>query len=202
MRARMALIVSGQNVELREVALKDKPPEMIAASAKATTPTMVTPDGAVLDESLAIMQWALKCHDPQNWLTRFQEQQTALVAENDRPFKYHLDRYKYATRYPGADAIQHRTAGMAFIDDLATRLQSTAHLFGDAPVMADIAIFPFVRQFRIADPDWFDAAVDPALQRWLSDHLESALFLRSMHKTPIWRVGDPPVYLDATGVSA
>ena len=56
MRARMALLISQTPVRLREVVLRDKPEEMIAASPKATVPVLVLPDGQVIDESLAIMR--------------------------------------------------------------------------------------------------------------------------------------------------
>ena len=38
MRARMAIAVSGQFCELREVVLRDKPAELLAASPKGTVP--------------------------------------------------------------------------------------------------------------------------------------------------------------------
>ena len=38
MRARMALLESGTDVELREVVLRDKPAEMLTASPKGTVP--------------------------------------------------------------------------------------------------------------------------------------------------------------------
>ncbi|HWV12635.1 MAG TPA: glutathione S-transferase N-terminal domain-containing protein, partial [Sphingobium sp.] len=92
MRARMALIVSGQPVELREVVLRDKPPAMLSLSPKGTVPVLALPDGAVIDESLDIMRWALRLHDPEGWLDG---DDAALIAANDGPFKQHLDRYKY-----------------------------------------------------------------------------------------------------------
>ena len=54
---------------LREVDLKAKPAEMIAASPKGTVPVLVMADGSVLEESLDIMLWALARHDPEGWLT-------------------------------------------------------------------------------------------------------------------------------------
>ena len=196
MRARMALLVSGVRVEIREVALRDKPAEMREASEKATTPTMVLPDGAVLDESLDIMHWALDHHDPAAWRAVDIDGQQALIQENDGPFKHHLDRYKYATRYPGEDAAIHRGQGRAFLDLLATRLADNPHLMGQAPAMADIAIFPFVRQFRIADPTWFDETMPAHLRHWLTAHMESALFTRTMEKLALWSPDDAPVFLD------
>ena len=106
MRARMALLVSGILCEIREVKLSDKPVEMLRASPKATVP--VLPDGGVIDESLDIMRWALRRHDPEDWLGG---DDTALIAANDGAFKHHLDRYKYPDRH-GSDAAEHRTAGL------------------------------------------------------------------------------------------
>ena len=39
MRARMALAASGVPVRVREIILRDKPPEMLAASPKGTVPS-------------------------------------------------------------------------------------------------------------------------------------------------------------------
>ena len=64
MRARMALAASGAEVMLREVLLKDKPAELLAASPKATVPVLVLSDGQVLEESLDVMRWALEYRDP------------------------------------------------------------------------------------------------------------------------------------------
>ena len=63
-RARLALAVSGVDYELREVSLKSKPDELLAASPKGTVPVLVLPGGQVIDESLDIMHWALAQNDP------------------------------------------------------------------------------------------------------------------------------------------
>ena len=68
MRARLALQVSAQAVQIREIALKNKPAEMLRASPKGTVPVLVLADGTLLEESLDIMRWALERHDPEAWL--------------------------------------------------------------------------------------------------------------------------------------
>ena len=68
MRARLAINVSGVKVELREILLRDKPPQMLEVSPKGTVPVLIEPDGNVLEESLDIMDWALAINDPQDWL--------------------------------------------------------------------------------------------------------------------------------------
>ncbi|MGB5723752.1 MAG: glutathione S-transferase [Parasphingorhabdus sp.] len=194
MRARMALLVSATPVRLREVVLREKPEEMIAASPKATVPVLVLPDGQVIDESLAIMHWALERNDPEHWL-QGNAAESALIAEADGPFKGHLDRYKYPVHYENVDPLDHRAGGLVFLEKLDALLQDSGQLTGAKPTLADHAIFPFVRQFANNDRDWFDQLPLPALQKWLSDHLASPLFATTMQKYPQWKSGDvEPVF--------
>ena len=62
-------------------------------------------------------------------------------------------------------------------------LKVHAQLGGATPCAADIAIFPFVRQFAAVDPAWFDALPLPAVQAWLAGWLKHALFETAMTKT-------------------
>ena len=183
MRARMAVAVSETPVRLREILLRDKPAKMLAVSAKGTVPVLVDGDH-VIDESIDVMMWALKQNDPEGWLAH---KDNALIAENDGPFKHHLDRYKYSTRYEGADAEKHRSAGFDFLQKLDARLSDSDYLNGSERGFTDIAIFPFVRQFRIADKGWFDAAPIQNVQPWLKALTESALFKSVMAKNPLWK---------------
>jgi glutathione S-transferase len=198
MRARMAISVSGQACDLREVVLRDKPTEMIAASAKATVPILELPNGDVLDESLAIMAWALAQNDPDNWKTNDPTLQAAmddLIADFDLDFKHHLDRYKYGTRYDGAEPNHHRDEAMKILQDLDERLDGQTYLFGAQITLADIALMPFVRQFANTDRAWFDAQDLAKLQAWLSGLLASDLFTGVMQKYPAWKAGDvEPVF--------
>jgi glutathione S-transferase len=175
-RARLALrgagLRPGIELALREVSLKARPPELLEASAKATVPVLVRPDGEVLEESLAIMQWALEQGDPEGWwVGRGVVERAAieaLIAENDGPFKHHLDRFKYPDRHPGEPAEAHRQAGLAILRGWNGRLEAGGWLLGDRPSLADVALLPFVRQFRLADPEGWDAQPDLApLQAWL-----------------------------------
>ncbi len=196
MRARLALAVSGQQCELREMVLKNKAPEMFAASPKATVPVLVTPDGTVVDESLKIMLWALLRHDPEAWLApqhgTLQTMQ-ALITTNDSLFKHHLDRYKYPNRYiqeqggdTGAFSQIHRASGAAWLWGLEILLTPHDWLFGSTPSLADMAILPFVRQFAHTDQTWFDAQTWPRLRGWLIRWEISPLFQSVMEKYPPW----------------
>lgn len=190
MRARMALWMAGVCCELREVRLASKPPELIAASSKATVPVLVLPDGTVIDESIDIMRWALAQRDPEAWLSGDDRE---LLATIDGPFKHHLDRYKYAARYDNCDPLPHRAAGFDILRQLDARLARQGQLCGAAPTLADIAAFPFIRQFANHDRDWFDAQPIAHLQRWLAAHLDSALFAAIMPKFAPWQAGSEPV---------
>jgi len=187
MRARMALWIAGVTVELREVKLSSKPPELVEASPKATVPVLVLPDGTVLDESIEIMRWALAQNDPESWLTGDDRD---LLATIEEPFKHHLDRYKYPTRYEDCDPDQHRAAGYEILRELDARLADQPQLCGDTRTFADIASFPFVRQFANHDREWFDAQPIPHLQEWLERHLASDLFASVMPKFAPWKAGD------------
>ncbi|WP_353618888.1 glutathione S-transferase N-terminal domain-containing protein [Paenacidovorax monticola] len=136
MRARLAIAASGQQCELREVVLRDKPAALLQASPKGTVPVLVLPDGAVLEQSLDIMHWALARNDPQHWLDADPAQaraMQALVAECDGAFKQALDRTKYPQRYPSEDPTPHRQRAEDWLVGLEQRLATGGFLFGPRP---------------------------------------------------------------------
>lgn len=195
MRARLALRISGQACELREVVLRDKPGELLQASAKATVPVLVDVDGTVIAQSLDIMLWALTRNDPDAWLAPpdgGMADMLALIAQIDGAFKFHLDRYKYPQRFPVADEL-HREAGAIILQALQMRLINASQLFGDRATLADMAIAPFVRQFAHVDADWFAAQPWPELQAWLSAWESADLLASVMHKYPPWQTGTPGI---------
>lgn len=183
MRARMAIAASGQEVRLREIVLRHKPAHMLELSPKGTVPVLALVDGTVIDESREVMDWALAAADPQGWLAHKND---ALIDLFDTDFKHHLDRYKYATRYEGADALEHRAACFEILKGLDESL-SDAWLAGDAPGYTDIAILPFIRQFRIADMDWFDGDMAlPRVQAYVMRFLDWPGFTAIMGKYALW----------------
>ena len=196
MRARLALAISAQPYEHREVVLRAKPAAMLAASPKGTVPVMVLPDGAVLDESLDIMRWALGRNDPAQWLSpagASPEDMLALITANDGAFKRQLDRYKYPNRYPeesaggeAAFALKHRGDAACRLAQLETRLEG-GWLFGAQASVADMALLPFIRQFAHTDADWFATQPWPRLQAWLANFEASALYTSVMEKHAPWQ---------------
>ncbi len=201
MRARMALIVGDVPCEMREVDLKHKPQAMLEVSPKGTVPVLLFSDGTVMDESLDIMLWALSQSDVTAWLNpkaRDLDDMLDLIERNDSEFKEHLDRYKYPDRYTHeehANPLHHRMQACAFLDDLEAHLNDNEFLFGPHASLADIGIFPFLRQFAATDPKWFASLDSPRLQTWLNGWLNSDLFAAAMHRHPVWQAGDAPIYL-------
>ena len=182
-RARLALAATGMEVEVREVALRAKPPELLDASPKGTVPVLVLQDGEVLEESMAILRWALRLRAEGGPAAAALEQgpATALIAECDGPFKQHLDGFRYGTagactsRTGAAEACEkegHRQEALAILRRWSTWLEGRdTATNGVAPWLEPLgwALLPFVRQFRRSDPGGFGAAEAlEGLKGWLA----------------------------------
>ena len=174
MRARMSIVRTNFQVELREVILRDRPEHMMEVSPKGTVPVLLLEDGTVIEESLEIMQHVL------NWTLSEEEQHW--ISRNDNEFKFHLDRYKYPNRYEDMDEVEQRTLASVYLRDLDERLGSEAPL---SEALSD-GLFPFVRQFANHDRDWFDLQPWTNVLAWLTENLESEAFKLCMKKHKQW----------------
>ena len=188
-RARLAIKISGVEVETREVDLRNKPQALLECSPKGTVPVLQLANGSVIDESIDIMRWALVIRDPHGWINDragWMAEAMALIDENDGSFKRHLDRYKYPALgeqdAPEHAAGHYRDEAGTFLRALNSRLVWHNFLMGDSIGLADVAIFPFVRQFAHVDKSWFDAAYAGPLACWLDSLVCSPLFLSVMQK--------------------
>ena len=171
----MAIAYAGIPVEIREVDLKNKPEHLLAISPKGTVPVLLLTDGAVIEESLEIMHWALAQYDPEHWQLVSNEADR-LIQWNDGDFKYYLDRYKYADRYPDFPRENYRKQAEVFLTELETRLMKSRYLCGNDFSLADAAIFPFIRQFAGVDKKGFQASSFRALNNWLEAIVATELF--------------------------
>ncbi|QIB52322.1 glutathione S-transferase [Pseudomonas sp. OIL-1] len=195
MRARLGLLLAALQVELREVVLKNKPPQMLAISPKGTVPVLELPgDGSsgrrVIEESREILEWALRQNDPQGLLNVDLVSANSLIDQNDTEFKHWLDRYKYADRHPELTQSEYRQRGEVFLRLLEQLLTKNENLLGDNISIADIGIMPFVRQFAHVDQEVFYRLPYPHLQQWLKDWLEHPIFQQVMIKFQPWQEGD------------
>ena len=181
----MALAYTNIKVEVREISLRDRPMELYQASKKGTVPVLITPDGLVIDESLEIMLWTLKNNSDQTWLTENHNQEIEMINRNDILFKKWLDRYKYHDRYPENPKKYYRTKCDDILSEYEKQLNKTKHLLRDSVSIADISIFPFIRQFANVDYEWFKNNYTK-LTVWLEDICLSDLFIQIMKKYEIW----------------
>ncbi|WP_207385823.1 glutathione S-transferase [Legionella bozemanae] len=182
-RARMALVYSKIKVEQREVELKNKPQEMLLASPKGTVPVLILENGHVIDESIDIMIWALTQFDPEGWLSIGQKDKWhELIRLNDIKFKPILDNYKYPQKSEKKDPLYYREEAQEYLYKLNSLLIRNHFLLANHINIADIALFPFIRQFYMVDPQWFAQSDYKSLHAWLQFFLDSELFLTVMKK--------------------
>ncbi len=192
MRARLALFYAGENPEVREIELKNKPKEMLEASPKGTVPVLTLNSEKVLEQSLDIMMWALKRHDPDGLLDHNQQEMDDLILRNDVEFKPLLDRFKYPDRYDDDITIINDKA-LAIIEDLDNRLKDKPFLLGETVSLADVALFPFIRQFAHVDKDWFATLPYKHVQEWMDYFKGSIAFKSIMAKLEPWQPNDSPL---------
>ena len=193
MRARIAIKLSNQTCELREINLHSKPTEFMEISQKGTVPVLVLTDGSIIDESLDIIKWAISKNDEfklKSDKNEIEKSDDFLISLFDNVFKEHLDKYKYNSHYNNEDPLFHREKASEILFKVSNMLYKNKWLRGENPGVSDIAILPFVRQFRIADPDWFDNEFKlHKIKLWLNNFLISKMYLEVMEKFKPWEPG-------------
>ena len=197
MRARLAIKISEIFVEIREIKLKDKPLEFLNLSPKGTVPVLVTTSGKILEESLDIINWALNKNDPKKWLANgqlSQNQINQLLDNLENEFKPSLDKYKYTNRFESVDKDFHRDKNLSFLWYLDDLLKKNKALNCSHLSLVDYAIFPFIRQFRNVDSEWFDSLNFNFLKKWLFELIDSNDFLSIMTKYEKWEPTNTPIY--------
>lgn len=181
----MALAYTDVKLEIREISLRDRPEELYQASKKGTVPVLITLDGLVIDESLEIMLWTLKNNLNQTWLMENSEQELELINRNDVSFKKWLDKYKYHDRHPEYSKEYYREKCADILSDYENQLGNKKYILRDNISIADVAIFPFVRQFANVDYPWFENHYSK-LTNWLEKICSSDLFIQIMEKHEMW----------------
>ena len=197
MRARFAIRSSKIKVEVREIKLQEKPSEFLKSSPKGTVPVLITKSGQVLEESLDIIYWALNKNDPHKWLAKGKlenQEIIKLLDDLENKFKPNLDKYKYPSRFSGVDKFFHRDKNLCFLKKLNSYLENNKSLNCEHLSLLDYAIFPFVRQFRNVDQDWFDKLNFIFLNKWINQIIDSKDFSSIMKKFKKWEPNDVPIY--------
>ena len=153
MRARMVLVNENIDFDIFEISLKDKPAELLKISPKGTVPVLVTKN-EVIEESLEIISWAFNQNKKSTFhkLTNSEiDFANALIKKNDNEFKSALDHYKYHIKYPKKTKHDWKSDCLFFFEILEKQLSNHRFLIKDQITYADIAIFPFIRQFSNVD---------------------------------------------------
>ena len=197
MRARLALRLCKIECIIREISLKAKNIEFLKVSPKGTVPVLVLPNGKVLEESLDIINWSLEQNDPNN--LKVNDEVTKKINDKyiqlfDKDFKFHLDRYKYSSRYNISNSEIHRNKARNILTEINTMLEGKDYIGGQCMSLLDISILPFVRQYRIADINWFDNHLGlPNINNWVNIFLNTEILASIMTKYKVWEKEDPPI---------
>ncbi len=189
MRARMALQLTNIKCEIREVRLNNKPKHMLEVSPKGTVPVLILNDRTI-EESIEVIDWAL--NQKNVFEGNLKENQIKisdeLIERFDDKFKYHLDRYKYASRYGDVDEIHHRNKCEKILLEIEDIISDEEWFFGKKINKLDISILPFIRQFRIADADWFDNHKRlKKVKNYLHNFLASKILKDVMINYDVWK---------------
>ena len=188
-RVRWALLVCDIEVELREIDLKNKPIEFLNSSITKTVPILIKRNTEIIEESLDIVLWALsKSKKKSIYLPDLKEKETfAIINENDNEFKYHLDRFKYATRYQKSNEEFHFKKSKEFIEKCNEFIVENRFLIGENPTIADWCIWPFIRQFKIAcESQKRTNFLETPMQKWLGYFENHKNFKYLMYKYELW----------------
>jgi len=180
----MALSKSEIEIELREISLKNRPDSLYTISPKGTVPVLQISNTEIIDESLQIMLWAIEKSNL-DWLGKNPKKQIDMIKINDTDFKYWLNRYKYSDRYPEKAINFYKDNCTIILSTYEEILSQKKYLFDSKYQLADIAIFPLIRQCENVDPSWF-ADNFPNLSRWLNQIKLSNVFLSVMNKYELW----------------
>ena len=197
MRARLALKLANIQCELREIRLNNKPKHMLEVSPKGTVPILILED-KVIDESIDIINWVLDQNNIFEGNISPEQIRTteAIIDIFDNKFKYHLDRYKYSNRYENSDKNFHQKKCFNILIDVEKLISNENWFFGNELNKLDISILPFLRQFRIANPDWFDSLKEiPKIQKLLYNFLESNYLKQIMVNYKTWDESSEISYL-------
>ena len=188
MRARMAMLSANFEFDIYEISLRDKPKEMLKISPKGTVPVLIIGDN-IIDESLDIMIWAYNISDKYNHYISLSKSEKnnakELINLNDNDFKLHLDKYKYSSSQKDFTQDKLYENCLFFINKIESNLCENKFLVSNKISIADIAIFPFIRQFANVNLDRFVKGEFKKTISWFEIMKKQDLFSKAMVKPNI-----------------
>ena len=187
MRARMAMLSASFEFDIYEISLRDKPKEMLKISPKGTVPVLIVGNN-IIDESLDIMIWAYNISDKSNHYISLSKSEKNNAKEiinlNDNDFKLHLDKYKYCNQKEFNQDKFYKNC-LFFINRIESNLCANKFLISNKISIADIAIFPFIRQFANVNLDRFINGEFKKTISWFEKMKEQDLFYKAMEKPSV-----------------
>lgn len=185
MRVRMTLHEKGIVFETREEKwgafsqeLKEKHPE-------AKVPVLVHGD-TVIYESAIITEYIEDAFPQKPLLSQRPEQRAQMRLWTywcNHVFKPHVDHYKYGTARSNTEDVEQAPENLRMdLEKLEHTLTQQAFLLGDSLSLADIHVFPFLRQLNKVNPRLASLEDCPATLRWLEKILARPAFAKTMEK--------------------
>ena len=110
------------------------------------------------------------------------EKQFQIIKTTENYFKPLLDKFKYGKNLSPNEKNNIRHKAELFLSEIELLLRKNISLFCSEKMMADYAIFPFIRQFFFSDKTYFKNEKFKKLSNWLESIINSNLFLRVMKK--------------------
>ena len=188
MRARMAMLSATFEFDIYEISLRDKPKEMLKISPKGTVPVLIVGNN-IIDESLDIMIWAYNISDKSNHYISLSKSEKndakELINLNDNDFKLHLDKYKYSSNQKEFNQDKLYENCLFFINRIESNLCENKFLINNKISIADIAIFPFIRQFANVNLDRLVKGEFKKTISWVEIMNKQDLFSKAMEKPSI-----------------
>lgn len=199
-RARMALYQAGYTVELREINPDEPPEPILEHSEDSKIPLLIPTENNVINDSLEIMDWALQRKDPEYWLAMDKKQMNDLITSYDKEFEDLFEHSEGIAENSDDEAViaaKHQI--LELLDEMEDRLSRQRYLFGAQITLADVAIFPHIREFKMLNSAYFDGLPYSRVHQWLTDMSFHRSFESVMTKFNIWKPGDPPILLAPWG---
>ena len=188
MRARMAMLSASFEFDIYEISLRDKPKEMLKISPKGTVPVLIIGNN-IIDESLDIMIWAYNISDRSDHYISLSKSEKnnarELINLNDIDFKLHLDKYKYSSNQKEFNQDKLYENCLFFINRIESNLCENKFLVSNKISIADVAIFPFIRQFANVNLDRFAKGEYKKTISWYKIMKKQDLFSKAMEKPSV-----------------
>ncbi|QQR90985.1 MAG: glutathione S-transferase family protein [Myxococcales bacterium] len=185
MRVRFTLHEKGVPFSVVEEKLRDFSKELRKMHPEAKVPVLVHGD-LVLYESAIITEYLDEIFPEPSFMPDRPDARAKVRLWTywcNHIFKPEVDRYKYGPSRLSDDEVKEATRLLfEHLEKLENQLSKTPYLMGDAMSLADIHVFPFVRQLSKVSPEHPAFAKSSAVLSWLNVIVARPSFGATMEK--------------------